>query len=167
MAKTRLGVVWGILLLVGLSVLTADARAQGRAYRHWHRWPCSLYCGDYVRPYTFGHVPVPPYYALYPPVYYSYPVPRTYGYSPYAYPPGTRTPDTRSQGARVIHNKFVPKKTVPATTKHDGAVRAPLRITNPYVAQSNASRPADADAITTHQSGRPHVVFPVAATGQP
>src|ERR1700742_789907 len=34
-----------------------------------------------------------PYYALHPPVYYSYPVPRTYGYSPFAYPPSVMTPD--------------------------------------------------------------------------
>src|SRR5262245_27891802 len=34
-----------------------------------------------------------PFYALHPPVYYSYPVPRTYGYSPFAYGPWTMTPD--------------------------------------------------------------------------
>ncbi len=35
-----------------------------------------------------------PYFALHPPVYYSYPVPRTYGYSPFAYPPGVMTPES-------------------------------------------------------------------------
>lgn len=34
-----------------------------------------------------------PYFALHPPVYYSYPVPRTYGYSPFAYPPNVMTPE--------------------------------------------------------------------------
>src|SRR5436305_2234169 len=34
-----------------------------------------------------------PYFALHPPVYYSYPVPRTYGYSPFAYGPEVMTPD--------------------------------------------------------------------------
>jgi hypothetical protein len=34
-----------------------------------------------------------PYYAAFPPVYYSVPVPRTYGYSPFAYPPGVMTPE--------------------------------------------------------------------------
>ena len=34
-----------------------------------------------------------PYFAAHPPVYYSYPVPRTYGHSPFAYPPHFRTPD--------------------------------------------------------------------------
>ncbi len=33
-----------------------------------------------------------PHFAAFPPVYYSAPVPRTYGYSPFAYPPGVRTP---------------------------------------------------------------------------
>ena len=41
-----------------------------------------------------------PYYALYPPVYYSYPVARTYGYSPFAYPPGTLTPTRRRRSRR-------------------------------------------------------------------
>ena len=34
-----------------------------------------------------------PYFAAHPPVYYSYPVPRTYGYSPFAYPPYVMTPE--------------------------------------------------------------------------
>ena len=34
-----------------------------------------------------------PYYSAFPPVYYSVPVARTYGYSPFAYPPGTMTPE--------------------------------------------------------------------------
>jgi hypothetical protein len=33
-----------------------------------------------------------PYFAAFPPVYYSHPVARPYGYSPFAYPPGTETP---------------------------------------------------------------------------
>jgi hypothetical protein len=37
-------------------------------------------------------VPTPPYFALHPPVYYSCPVPRTYGYSPFAYPGYMETP---------------------------------------------------------------------------
>ena len=49
--------------------------------------------GNGYWPYTLGFVPVPPYYALHPPVYYSAPVPRTYGYSPYPYPGHVRTPD--------------------------------------------------------------------------
>ncbi len=42
--------------------------------------------------YGLGLVPTPPYFALHPPVYYSCPVPRSYGYSPFAYPPCVQTP---------------------------------------------------------------------------
>ena len=50
-----------------------------------------------------------PYFALHPPVYYSYPVPRTYGYSPFAYPPYVMTPEIvmRSAAAEII-NPHVP-----------------------------------------------------------
>jgi hypothetical protein len=67
-----------------------------------------------------------PYFALHPPVYYSYPVPRTYGYSPFAYPPGVMTPE------------FV------------GEVQ-PLTIENPYVPKANAATPA-ADAKSSDRS---------------
>lgn len=42
--------------------------------------------------YRSGRVPTPPYFALHPPVYYSQPVPRPYGHSPFAYPGTHETP---------------------------------------------------------------------------
>lgn len=67
-----------------------------------------------------------PYHAAYPPVYYSYPVPRTYGYSPFAYPPGTMTPD-------IVE-----------------PVAEPVTIVNPYVEQAaEEAEPAD-DSIASH-----------------
>ncbi len=81
----------------------------------------SLYVQDYV-----------PYYAMHPPVYYSYVVPRPYGYSPFAYPPGTFTPEPRRAEPLVVPNPFVP-----ATQGRDGpkhrTASAPLRIVNPYL----------------------------------
>ena len=51
----------------------------------------------------------PPYYALFPPVYYSYPVARPYGFSPFAYPPGTMTPEAKpAVSAREYINPYVP-----------------------------------------------------------
>lgn len=35
--------------------------------------------------YGLGRIPVPPYHALHPPVYYSQPIPRPYGHSPFAW----------------------------------------------------------------------------------
>src|SRR3954454_5104730 len=64
-----------------------------------------------------------PYFALHPPVYYSCPVPRTYGYSPFAYPPGTMTPDVIGESQPVtINNPYVP-----ATTPVKANVNSPDR----------------------------------------
>jgi hypothetical protein len=81
-----------------------------------------------------------PFYALHPPVYYSYPVPRTYGYSPFAYPPGVMTPDvTMDTEPLEIINPHVPSTKSNAATKTEDSTAAvsrqpePLVIINPYV----------------------------------
>jgi hypothetical protein len=83
-----------------------------------------------------------PYYALHPPVYYSYPVPRTYGYSPFAYPPSVMTPDViiESQPLTIINPHVESNKLTAPEAKSDrsAATRAssePLVILNPYVNQ--------------------------------
>ena len=71
-------------------------------------------------PYNYGSVygsygrGLPPYFSLFPPVYYSYPVPRTYGYSPFAYPAGTPTPEIQVEPvqAQLMVNPFVPRSEV-------------------------------------------------------
>ncbi|MFZ5832935.1 MAG: hypothetical protein ACOY3P_22840, partial [Planctomycetota bacterium] len=77
----------------------------------------------------------PPYFTLNPPVYYSYPVPRTYGYSPYPYPPGTVTPRVaeRSEPALVTNPYVLTTDSELVTTPSPRP--KPLRITNPYVEQ--------------------------------
>lgn len=87
-----------------------------------------------------------PYYALFPPVYYSYPVARTYGFSPFAYPPGTRTPQlTPPMPAVEFRNPFVEQKSSaetsklkPAETTLDKAAAAspPRMYYNPFVKQA-------------------------------
>ena len=47
-----------------------------------------------------------PYYAAFPPVYYSYPVARSYGYSPFAYPPGVMTPEVEVAEPLAISNPY-------------------------------------------------------------
>ena len=81
-----------------------------------------------------------PYYAAFPPVYYSAPVPRTYGYSPFAYPPGVSTPEIVEPAASPaeIINPYVPKPTSAASSADgDQVTRAsnrpqPRTILNPY-----------------------------------
>jgi hypothetical protein len=84
-----------------------------------------------------------PHFAAFPPVYYSYPVPRTYGYGPFAYPPYVRTPDIVAEAEPVtIINPHVPKsdketaKPKVDRTAAAGAHPEPLVVVNPFVAQS-------------------------------
>jgi hypothetical protein len=86
-----------------------------------------------------------PYYAAFPPVYYSYPVPRTYGYSPFAYPPGVMTPEVEVAQPLTINNPYYSgEATAAEPVKTDNAAPAdrttaappasgPLVIINPYV----------------------------------
>ena len=112
-----------VLLMFGLHT-SAQAQcagsygAQGFAYPGW--------LGYYGSPYSLGQIPVPPYFALHPPVYYSHPVARSYGYSPYAYPGTVSTPE----------------------------VVMPEMITNPYVApgaeeEVDAGEAVEQEAVTT------------------
>lgn len=81
-------------------------------------------------PYSLGQIPTPPYFAIHPPVYYSYPIPRTYGYSPYAYPGTVMTPEIVAP--EVIENPHATKKLEPAKIENAKVVQAQV-IENPYV----------------------------------
>jgi hypothetical protein len=90
-----------------------------------------------------------PYYAAFPPVYYSVPVPRTYGYSPFAYPPGVMTPEVEfSQPVTINNPYFKGEKVEPAKLERraEGAdkttsvtpLRGPQVVVNPFVRESLA-----------------------------
>jgi len=88
-----------------------------------------------------------PYYSMHPPVYYSYPVPRPYGYSPWAYPPGTMTPEILGEitGPKEIINPHVPAPEAKptSTSNKTAAVRAnlgpvPQVVINPFVSSKLA-----------------------------
>ena len=95
-----------------------------------------------------------PYFALFPPVYYSYRVPRTYGYSPFAYPPGILTPS--SEVARAAG------QTASVASNRESSVRRgrpPLRINNPFVTQSSDS----GATISSYSPPRqPKIIYPAA-----
>ena len=82
-----------------------------------------------------------PYFAEHPPVYYSFPVPRTYGYSPYAYPGTYRTPEIEIAPApAMIENPHVTPEAVEPSAKAEPesdstalrSVPRPLVVVNPY-----------------------------------
>jgi hypothetical protein len=86
--------------------------------------------------YANRQIPVPPYYALHPPVYYSYPVPRPYGYSPFAYPGSVPTPDVLAPQPATILNPFVePREEGPEIEpSSDQTAGAPQMVLNPFAA---------------------------------
>jgi hypothetical protein len=96
-----------------------------------------------------------PYFSLHPPVYYSYPVPRPYGYSPFAYPGYVPTPHYETKESGVLLNPYVNENAAPSgesqtptdapavKPKKSGSLLSrpvsqklgkagPLRITNPF-----------------------------------
>lgn len=111
---TRL-TLWALALL-------AVAGTATQAQAGWPYYvPYNVYGQDYI-----------PYFARHPPVYYSYPVPRTYGYSPFAYPPSVMTPEItiEAPAPKLMSNPYVPKSEAEdrsASTKVE-----PQLVINPY-----------------------------------
>ena len=136
--REKLRLACGALAVWG--ALTAAAQAQAPNYLY-------LFGINNGLPYSNGveHVP---YYSLYPPVYYSMPVPRTYGYSPFAYPPGFMTPEVNVQPApaTIINPHAAPSanssKSKPAEAPKNRTTQAPKTILNPFVEQNGRSAPA-------------------------
>jgi hypothetical protein len=95
--------------------------------------------GPRISPYTSGLVPTPPYFALHPPVYYSYAVPRPYGYSPYAYPSYVMTPEFKPVKPQMFLNPHVPPKDDSKSDKAKPAAdenhttQSPRVFFNPFV----------------------------------
>ncbi|HEX2477154.1 MAG TPA: hypothetical protein VHK01_20530 [Lacipirellulaceae bacterium] len=162
-----------LALLMGMSAQSADAQrvirghggarlsasghrkgfGHGKGFHHGRRFGKGFGAGvfidddddsDYADLYRelLNNVP---YFALHPPVYYSYPVPRTYGYSPFAYGPWVMTPEAAPEVKPLtIINPYVPnaeKAPVSEASDRSAAVSPqpqPLVIINPYVAPSRA-----------------------------
>src|ERR1700742_1986740 len=96
----RLRVLVAVAALVGcLAVGAGSAQAQVFA-------PSYGFAGG-TGPYNLYTQDTPPFYAMYPPVYYSRPVARTYGFSPFAYPPGVPTPQTFASAPQGVQTSEV------------------------------------------------------------
>ena len=113
-----------VLVLVGGFAAKADA---GTPYAGG----CGYGFYDYYH--YHGLVMNIPHFALHPPVYYSYPVPRTYGYSPFAYPPGTPTPELEFEEAEEVQPTVIRNPYFDGEIKGDVTRAQPRVISNPYV----------------------------------
>lgn len=129
--RDKLRLACGVLAAWG--ALTAAAQAQAPNMLYWFGLNNGL-------PYSNGNEHIP-YYSLYPPVYYSMPVPRTYGYSPFAYPPGYMTPQVEilPEPETIINPHVEPStksgKVKKAAPPLDRSAQAPRTIFNPFVEQ--------------------------------
>jgi hypothetical protein len=146
-AKLILVGLASVVALAPLGSVNAQDWGYGSAYSSngWgFGWPTSCGAGDGV-----------PYFALFPPVYYSYRVPRTYGYSPFAYPPGILTPSPGLQRMAGGQNASL------ASDRESPAQqgRPPLRINNPFVVQSGSPAATISRQPPVRQ---PKVIYPAA-----
>lgn len=120
----RRALLIGCLLFAGRAAVAGDPCGPSWAGGWGGYWPgYSIYSTESI-----------PYFSQHPPVYYSYPVPRTYGYSPYAYPPGIMTPDIAPSdlGPQTILNPYVPRPEAKPTEAERTAKRVQVLI-NPFV----------------------------------
>ncbi len=170
---------FGLLTVVCLSLLATRASASDFGHYACGGWPgYSPYGVSYSWWYQRERIP---YFALHPPVYYSQPVARPYGYSPFAYPPYVLTPEVTSVPAEpvMIPNPYVPQepaKQEPAKqAKPEASAQAPLTILNPFVAGAQirvatlnmAERPftiANPFVVQHTGAGSPSAVIPAALT---
>ena len=126
-----------------LAVLLLSIPSAASAY-----WPYGGYMGWGQSGYGLGfnyasnYVPSPPYYAIYPPVYYSQQITaRHYGASPFAWPAGfspiTYVPQGELTGPSpgMIENPFVRSKAATSATDSDitKAAAEPESTENPFV----------------------------------
>ena len=113
-------------------VMDSPAKAQGPwQWRGFAQYPFPGFTG-FASPYSLGQIPVPPYFSLHPPVYYSVPVPRTYGYSPFAYPGSVRTPEVAIEQPEMIENPHVEQSDAVLKTNNTKTASYQI-INNPYV----------------------------------
>lgn len=119
-------------LWIGVGVLLAAGVSASAAHAQVVFGPGAYGLGYFDYGYNQPRIP---YYALYPPVYYSYPVARPYGFSPFAYPPGAMTPDNAPKAAE-FRNPYVPQpsKVEPAADRTANKAKV---YYNPYVQQAS------------------------------
>ena len=121
---------------VALTGGSAQAQGYGAGYGY----------GGFA-PYPYNSTQTIPYFALYPPVYYSAPFPRTYGYSPFAYPASVMTPELHIGAiGEEIPNPHVPQDGKDGGKNGKVKATAEARVTvvpavfyNPYVDESQIS----------------------------
>jgi hypothetical protein len=137
--------IWTLVAFSLACVLSNIAVAADGPYYSWAGctpWP-------YLPPSVYVQESVP-YFALHPPVYYRYPLPRPYGYLPYPYLPGPLTHGVSRYRPTAGLSPYVAEQ--PAVTTATG----PEVIVNPYAVAKDPAEPLPEGSL----SPRVHVTYP-------
>lgn len=137
-----------LLLCLAATVASCFLLAEESFAQHPYGYPGNFHYNRYLE-HLFRSDRLIPYFAEHPPVYYSRPVARPYGYSPYAYPACACGRSYESHDAEFVPNPYG-GETVPPEEKSDaeetsarhGAPR-PLVVFNPYVQQGRRVASSD------------------------
>jgi hypothetical protein len=121
-----------VVVVVALACGSLSSTAQAQTWGCYGAggFPYPGFIGYASSPYSLGLIPTPPYFALHPPVYYSVPVARTYGYSPFAYPGTVQTPEVVQP--EMIENPHVEQPAAETPAANVKVARYQV-IHNPYV----------------------------------
>ena len=133
-----------VMAVVSVGLLTSAFVSESSAqYGFGYGWNPygGFYNSPFSSPYATGRIPTPPYFAIHPPVYYSHPVARPYGYSPFPYPGFVTTPELEAVAEpAIIENPYIQgtgstpvDNPTPVNTDDDVAGHGPQEIVNPFV----------------------------------
>jgi hypothetical protein len=147
-----------IKLAIIATVLTASSQSASAYWPYFSTF--SGWCGGYNYYSTYSQESVP-YYALNPPVYYSYPVARTYGLYPFPYYAERVNDYSVAIEPKMVINKFVDQK---ITVNTEVATRLPLRIVNPFVEQTGEANSVKQAGWEEAKTVKPKVVHPIELT---
>ncbi|MDP6058279.1 MAG: hypothetical protein QGH33_05275, partial [Pirellulaceae bacterium] len=119
-----------VIAAIGLTNLfVSEVRAGGIHGRSGLPWFAYGYSGSL---YGLGRLPVPPYYAIHPPVYYSLPQARPYGHSPFAHS-GDYHPQVKVE-RRIVRNPHIEVMPLPEPVESPAETTTTTArvIANPY-----------------------------------
>ena len=135
--KMKLGMMAAVLVMVGAMAPSAEAWYGGGAF-----W-CGAYPGYWLPPSLLQERP--PYFAFYPPVYYSHPIYAPYGVSPYPRGAYVAAAEPTVVVPLTIKNEYVQPEVLAAGA--DRPKPDPLRIANPFVSPQADNPPAESQVL--------------------
>jgi hypothetical protein len=143
-----------------LCLICCNAALAGY-YDFCNPWSNYGYGGYYQPGYSQDYAP---YFALHPPVYYSYRIARTYGDSPFPYPPGFTALQAYSSSdqPQIIKNQH--DEDANPSNDQQYQSRMPLRIRNPFVEQSENTEMSKGAKWEGNKMSKPSVIYPASMT---